>query len=404
MHIALFTPAWPLETYPNGIVTYVHWMREGLRSRGHKVSVFAGSLDASDKTPLVYPVDSTLVERTLQRAKSFLGSGGDPLFAAGGQIAAAIARHHSDDPIDVLEMEESFGWAASMIDRRLFPVVVKLHGPAFLSLVEEDLESDFAVQKIRAEGVGLEKARVIISPSLCTLEDTLNRYALKPFLSQHVVNPLTLRPGTDLWSESSAGSMTILFVGRFDKRKGGDRVLQSFKKVLERHPEARLVFVGPDRGLTTANGDRVHFASYVDAIFTVTERERILYLGAQSQEVIGKLRCEAAMTVVASRWESQGYTALEAMLQGCPLVCADTSGLSESVTHLSTGLLFQGNDIDDMAAQIVLLLDRPELAKQLGETARDYVLEQHGVEQVVDRTLKVYRSAIADFNGAGGRP
>ena len=30
MHIAMWSPAWPLEKYQNGIVTYVHWMKREL--------------------------------------------------------------------------------------------------------------------------------------------------------------------------------------------------------------------------------------------------------------------------------------------------------------------------------------------------------------------------------------
>ena len=36
MHIALFSPGWPLELFHNGIVTFVHAMRPELEALGHR--------------------------------------------------------------------------------------------------------------------------------------------------------------------------------------------------------------------------------------------------------------------------------------------------------------------------------------------------------------------------------
>src|SRR5277367_3238914 len=44
LHIALWSPAWPLAQYQNGIITYVHWMRPALESLGHRVSIFTGEV------------------------------------------------------------------------------------------------------------------------------------------------------------------------------------------------------------------------------------------------------------------------------------------------------------------------------------------------------------------------
>ena len=38
-------------------------------------------------------------------------------------------------------------------------MVVRLHGPAFLSYTEEELTTDFAQRRIDREGVALRKAR-----------------------------------------------------------------------------------------------------------------------------------------------------------------------------------------------------------------------------------------------------
>jgi glycosyltransferase involved in cell wall biosynthesis len=399
MHIALYSPAWPLKTNQSGIVTYVHWMRLELLKRGHRVSVFSSWVTGGSESG-VYPVPSVPHTRLYLSWRRLLGEKPSPV-SWSENLAREVAKVHATDPIDVLEMEESFGWFRALILQRRFPVVVKLHGPAFLSLVDEDRESETGKQRILAEGIALKHAATVTAPSRCTLAATLARYDLAPACRAHIVNPLELGPGAQLWSSSSARRNTLLFVGRFDKLKGGDQVLMAFKKLLKLRPDVRLVFVGPDEGLTTQGGQRVHFAEFANALLTDSERSRLEYLGAQAPDVVQRLRVEASLTIVASRWESQGYTALEAMLQGCPVVSSDTSGLSESIVHGQTGLLFKVDDVDDMVLKICLLLDDPALGAGLGRSAREYVLRVHGLAQVVDQTLEVYRSATAVFRGTG---
>ena len=44
MHVALYSPAWPFGSAPNGIVTYVDSMRSELISQGHRVSVVSSKV------------------------------------------------------------------------------------------------------------------------------------------------------------------------------------------------------------------------------------------------------------------------------------------------------------------------------------------------------------------------
>ena len=395
MHVVLFAPSWPLSGNPNGIVTYVHWMRIELRRQGHKVSVLTGRSDVKEEG--IREVRSSLRQRTRRWIDKRRGAADLDVFAWGDVLAEDILRLHRQTPIDVLEMEESFGWAGDVRRRTALPVVVKLHGPAFLSLVEEELDSDFGRLKIEREGAALREARCITSPSRGTLEETILRYDLRPVIARHVVNPLSLPLTAPIWSLDTCRRDTILFVGRFDKSKGGDRVLLAFKRLLDDKPNLKLIFVGPDNGLPGLAGGTVRFDEFAQGVFSKSERSRISYLGSQPQSAILKLRCTAAVTVVASRWESQGYTALEAMLQGCPLVSADTSGLSESIQHEVTGLLFDGDDIDDMAAKIAHILTNPDLGARLGRAARQYVMTAHDPAIVVEQTLAVYEAARTDL-------
>ena len=279
-----------------------------------------------------------------------------------------------------------------MLFQREFPVVVKLHGPAFRTLADEDRQSAEGRNKIHAEGEALRRAGSITSPSRCALDETIAHYGLRPRLAVHVRNPLSLSPGTALWSLQGCDPETVLFVGRFDALKGADRVLRAFRAVLDQRPGSRLVFIGPDRGIQSAEGCMQNFKAFVDELFTPEQQQHIVYLGPKPPEEIAAIRTKAMVTVVASRWESQGYTALEAMLQGCPVICADTSGLRELVRHGVNGLLFSGES-DDLAERILELLAKPGFADQLGRQARLDVADAHDPAKIANETLSVYETA-----------
>ena len=396
MHVAFYSGGWPPEIATSGIATYTEEMRDELHRLGHRVTLITATTQRDDGNR-VYGIDASRWGRFVRRVRLKLAADRDDVYSVGSHIAEQAARIHCRDPIDVLEMEESFGWAAEVISARRFAVVVKLHGPAFLTMPEADRDTEAMQRRIHREGAGLASARVITAPSQCTLEKTFASYALDPPISAKVVNPIS-PAGLDLWTAHSSSRDTILFVGRFDETKGADRVLLAFKAILSQRHDLRLTFVGPDVGIRV-DGDRlVHFEEYARSLFSADQLQRINYVGRKSPKEIAALRCHAALTVVASRWETQGYTALEAMLQGCPLVCSDTSGLGESVQHGVTGLLFHGDDIDGLAMHILRLLDDRVLAEELGQRARKYVLATHAPEVVVEQALEVYRAAISDFH------
>jgi glycosyltransferase involved in cell wall biosynthesis len=396
MHIAFWSPAWPIEKFNNGIITYVHWMKREMERQGHRVSVLTRELDGSVRDPSVYPVDGRRFwDPLLRRISGKPFSFEQAVFNFSSSIAARLEQIHRRHPIDIVEMEESFGWFAGVAAQTALPVVVKLHGPAFLSLVEGELASSFGQEKVTREGRALRNSTsAIISPSQRTLEQTIERYGLNPKHQRHIVNPLTMESDTPLWSLRSCDRDTILFVGRFDLRKGADIALKAFLRALQDRPQLKLIFVGPDSGLPMPDGRQLDFNAYCDELFPKSLRDRVEYRGRLSNREIAELRPKTLLTLVASRWENQGYTMLEAMYQGCPVVSTDAGGCPESVIDGVTGRLARSEDPEDFARQINAMLEDPEGAEALGRAARQHVIEHHAAEKVAAQTLDMYREVL----------
>jgi len=392
MHVALFSPAWPAAGRANGIVTYVHWMREALLAQGHRVSIFA--VDVAIPERGVHRLRMPLSFRMQWRWRQWRGRGHASVLDWGIVCAANVLSVHRRDPIDVVEMEESFGWFADVERLTGIATVVKLHGPAFLSLIGAEAESALARERNRREGAALRGARTIISPTRHTLDATVERFELRPAIARHVVNPIALAPGAPRWDATQCDPKGLLFVGRFDTRKGGDVVVRAFAQLLAEQPSLKLVMVGPEGTVEQADGRAMRFAEFRDAHLPGAA-DRIDYRGPLAPNEILPLRTGALVTMLASRWENQSYALLEAMLQGCPVVASDAGGQRESVRHGETGLLFPVGDAAALAAALRSLLHDPSRATALGANARRQVDECHRPERVAKETLAVYEEAIA---------
>ena len=83
----------------------------------------------------------------------------------------------------------------------------------------------------------------------------------------------------------------------------------------------------------------MHFDEARASLLPGAKADSVDYLGKLAPDEIYKLRTEALVTVLASRWENQSYATLEAMLQGCPTVSSDAGGQGEIIVDGVTGRL-----------------------------------------------------------------
>lgn len=399
MHIGYWCPAWPLEKFQNGIITYVHWMKGELERRGHRVSIFTEGEEQTPSDPQVHYVRPGLKYRAVRRLSRMWQPSEFNVFDYSAVIAAEILRVHRRDPIDIFEMEESFGWSADIARRTSLPLLVKLHGPAFLTMPEDERNTSFGREKIKREGIALRAANAIISPSNWALTRAIEHYGLSPQETGQINNPIGVDTDMPLWRLETCEPDTILFVGRFDKIKGADVLLNAFSLLLKRRPNARLVFVGPDLGMPGADGRPIQFEAYCELHFPAEFRNNVDFRGRMPIREVAKLRTHAMVIVTASRSENQPYAVLEAMLQGCPVVTTDAGGCPEIVADGATGLLAKSQDPEAFASRIQAMLEKPQVSAAMGQAARRHVIEHFSPAGVAGPSIKMYEKVIANSSG-----
>jgi glycosyltransferase involved in cell wall biosynthesis len=250
-------------------------------------------------------------------------------------------------------------------------------------------------RRVRREGAAIARAAGISAPSQDVLDRTRAHYGEALPEARVIPNPLHRAGEGDRWASARCDPGRVLFVGRFDNHKGGDVVIDAFAKVHAAEPDARLVFVGPDRGLTDAGGRSWQLRDYVAHRFPrEADRASVEWVGEQRAPAIQELRRTAALTLVASRWETFGYTLAEAMMQGCPVVATATGGMAEMVTDGQDGRLVRPGDPDDLARGTLELLRDPARAAAMGARAAETAARRLSPEQVADETIAFYRRVL----------
>lgn len=312
------------------------------------------------------------------------------------RIKRSVRLLHRRMGLQLLEMEETFGIAGHLAGRCPVPLVVRLHGPHFLTGVfGSGLHPNGLHRwKNRNEGTGIHAAAGVSAPSEDVLERTREFYGLELPTSAVIPNPIEPVSRRRRWSPNQCEGETILFVGRFDHLKGGDVVIKAFELLASRRPKSHLIFVGHDRGLIDDKGHHWKLTAFARTHLSPVALARFDYVGVRTGQELEELRRRAALVVVPSRYESFGYTAVEACALGCPVITSDIGGLSEIIKDGETGLLADPGDPDDLAMKITKLLDHPELAARLGESAARDAEQRFHPDVIARRTLEFYGRVI----------
>lgn len=393
MHVALISPGWPIGA-PNGIVTYVHHLRDGLLSVGHRVTVLAFSVNPSGDLAGVYRIEGGWRTRKARLLNRLPGMDGNVLALQPLMIADTVMRINRRETIDVVEMEESFGWFAEVQQRVSMPVVTKLHGPAFLTQVEQASPSAELLGRITREGFALQKAKFVYAPSADTISKAFDRYGIKHLPQIVIPNPVSApTEASQLWSADRCDRRLLLFVGRFERIKGADYLLKSFRIMLDSDPSLRLMFVGPIDGTINCDGKQMTISACVEAWFGAEFKHTVIVTGPMPASSIQELRLQAVVTLVTSRWENQPNTALEAMAQGCPVVAVAVGGIREVIENGKTGVLVAPDSEAQFAQATLRLIADLDQASERGARAREYVQRVHAPSSIATRTAELYEVA-----------
>ena len=120
--------------------------------------------------------------------------------------------------------------------------------------------------------------------------------------------------------------------------------------------------------------------------------DTVRLLGIRSD--IPDLLTAADVLLLTSRVEGFPNAIMEAMCAGLPVVATGVGGVPELVRHGEEGFLHPIGDIHGLADSLELLLGAPALRREMGEKARDRIVNNFTVDKLVERTISQYAALL----------
>jgi len=130
---------------------------------------------------------------------------------------------------------------------------------------------------------------------------------------------------------------------------------------------------------------RNDFKIYLTSFNISLYNEWFIPTGWLSHEQLLKMYAIADICVVPSLWEEPfGLVVLESMATGRTVCASNIGGLSEIIQHNSTGILFEPSNYIALAKELENLLNTSQTRITLGSNARNYVIQNHTWEKIVN--------------------
>jgi glycosyltransferase involved in cell wall biosynthesis len=272
-----------------------------------------------------------------------------------------------------------------LLDERLSAATV-LVTPVKLMLDRGMLSGQYFEAMARIERAVVSGSKHVHHTSGAITADVEATFGLS--LPQSGIVPLfvadrTAGPGQERYGERE--DVEVLFVGRAEPRKGADVLLAAARILASECPTARYIFVGPGQG------DALR--AEVDASQAL--HDRVFLIGAVDEARLWRLYAGSDVVCVPSRYESFGYTLVEAMMFGKPLVAGSAGGIAETVRDGENALLCPPGDEEALARTLARLIRDPQLRARYGRRSRELYEERYSDRPGGERTAALYASMAA---------
>lgn len=370
LHIEFVTETFPPEV--NGVAMTVGRLVNGMRERGHRVSVLRprqGKTDAGSEHEVALPG---------------LPLPGYPGLRFGLPAGGDLARRWRQQRPDLVHVvtEGPLGWSAVSVARRLgIPVTSGFH-------------TNFDRYSVH---YGLGWMRPAVAAYLRTLHRR-TRATMVPtaalaadLAGEGIVGVRVVGRGvdTDLFDSArrsqalrenwglAPGALACLYVGRMAAEKNLSLVEKSFTAIQQAHPTARMIWVGD--GPSAAALRVAHPDHY--------------FAGLRLGEDLAAHYASADLFLFPSLSETYGNVVAEAMASGLTVLAYRSAAAAELVLDGRNGFLVPPGDEAAFVATALRLAACPERLPETGTAARQAILPRSWAA-VVQRFESVARDAM----------
>lgn len=254
------------------------------------------------------------------------------------------------------------------------PYVTTLHGTD-ITLVGRDPAFEPVIR------FSLNNSNAITSVSENLKKDTLNTFKIDNKITV-IPNFINIREFDNLRQSASCKKLAegpekiLVHISNFRKVKRVEDVIKIFAKVRKEMP-CKLILVGdgPERQNIELLARQLNISHDVVMLGKIADPKNVLGM--------------ADLFLLPSETESFGLSALEAMAMGVPVISTNSGGLPEVNINGQTGFTSKVGDVEEMAANAILLLNDQEKHREFSANTVAHA-RKFDIENILPQYVKVY--------------
>ena len=159
----------------------------------------------------------------------------------------------------------------------------------------------------------------------------------------------------------------LITVSRFDKRKNHEKIIMALRNLKQQYPDIVYICVG--------YGDEENNIKKLAQELNLSSQ--IMFFKDISDDLKNALIAKSDIFVMPSiihktSVEGFGIAYVEAAQYGIPSIGGKDGGASDAIDHNKTGLICDGNSLDDIYSSLDTLIENKKYL-EFGKNARDYV-------------------------------
>lgn len=204
-------------------------------------------------------------------------------------------------------------------------------------------------------------------------------------------------PETKQLIDFMKANQCLLYVGSLIERKNYPFLLETYKKMLQRNPEIKLVLIGKSKvsGVEKYLGkkDSAYAAKY-DKMLAEKEKAGIYHLERLANPQLRYIYPLAKAFLLPSILEIFGMVLLEAMYFGAPVVSSRNGGSLTLMADGKCGQIVEEFDAEKWCDAISKYLDDPQYAKNVADAAMKKVKEEYTWDAITQKMLDISGTGV----------
>ncbi len=181
----------------------------------------------------------------------------------------------------------------------------------------------------------------------------------------------------------------VVMVAQLTEWKRQTTLVTAFRRVVQAHPRARLLLVGKP-GLAPEPAGRLPYLEQLRRLVAESGLEHNVTFTGQRRDV-QQILAAADIFSLPSVGEPFGLAHIEAMAMAKPITAVRAGGVPELVQDGHTGLLAPPDDSEQLAANLIALIEAPARRREMGRAGRRLVLGYFNAQRMADDVEGVYR-------------